>query len=152
MFSHRLKQKARVSGRYWQCHAMQMSHASFLVTASYFWTPGLSCDEANWEKWVFRRSDNLFLLQIPLNQLLQYSKLVTAGYFSNLIFFAFDRNNHLFILLPRFICSQNCLRSSSSRRRYLAFLPRTFLILPFCLLIFSYSAIQFLICFLSTFK
>ena len=33
-----------------------------------FCTAGLSCDGAFWETWVFRQSDNLFLLQNPLNQ------------------------------------------------------------------------------------
>ena len=35
MFSHRLKQKARVCGPHWQCRTMQMSHVSFLVTTSH---------------------------------------------------------------------------------------------------------------------
>ena len=115
-----------------------------------FWTAGLSCGEAFWETWFFRRAYNLFLLQNPLNQLFEYLRLVTVQNFSNIIFFSFDRNHHPFIPFPRLICSWNCLKSSSSRREYWAFLPRMFLLLLFCFLIFSSPATQFLKCFLLT--
>ena len=115
-----------------------------------FWTADLSCDEAFWETWVFRRSYNLCLPQNPLKQLFQYLKLVAIGCFSNMTFFAFDRNHHFFILFPTFLCPRNFRKSSSSKREYWDFLPHTFLLLLFCFLIFSSPASQFFICFLSS--
>lgn len=148
MFSHRLKQKGK---SVWSILGMShnsnvprfLSHSNFTWN---FWTAGLSCDAAFWETWVFRWTDNLFLLQNALNNW----KLVTVGYYSNMVFFNFDRNQHLFRLFPRFSCSQNCHKSSSSRRGCWVFLPLTFLYLLFGFLIFSSPVIQFLICFLST--
>ena len=102
--------------------------------------------------WTFLRNmnlstnnliDNLFLLQNPLNQRFEYFQLATAGYFSNMIFFTFDRNYHLFIPFPRFLCSWNCRKSSSFRKGYWAFLHRTFLLILFFFLRFSSWAIQY---------
>lgn len=73
------------------------------------------------------------------------------NFFRNLFiiypFFAFNKNHHLVMHLPRQLGSRYLLKSSSSRRGYWAFLP-----VHFCFYLFAFCffppTIQFLNCFL----
>ena len=116
-----------------------------------FWTAGLGCGSAFW-KTSFESiltKGQFFSPTKSIKQRLEYLKLAIVGYFSNMIFFALDKNHYLFIHLPRFLCLRNSHKSSSSGRGYWAYLPRIFLLLLFCFLMLPSPAIQFVTCFLS---